>query len=225
MATTIHEPPVHEPSKIDLTRAPRAASGGGGGIAVADGDLRRLDSYSPPPATTAVWVGIAAITMSFIAFTSALIVRKGGAPDWKHLILPPILYWNTLVLLVSSFTLEAARKQIGGYMRGTTSEKSAFWLHATLALGLLFVAGQYIAWLQLRAQGLYIATSPNSSFFYVFTTIHALHVLGGLLGLGYVIRRFHKGILRKSTLDATSHYWHFMDVLWLYLLFVLWSKI
>jgi len=220
MATTIHEPP-----KIDLTQAPISTSGGGGGFAAAGGDLKLLSTYSPPPATTAVWVGIAAITMSFIAFTSALIVRKGGAPDWKHLVLPPILYWNTAVLLASSFTLEGARKQVGAYMRGATAAKSAFWLHATLGLGLLFVAGQYLAWLQLRAQGLYVATSPNSSFFYVFTVIHALHVLGGLLGLGYVIRRFHAGVLRKSTLDATSHYWHFMDVLWLYLLFVLWSKI
>ncbi|SRR5579871_16663 len=220
MATTVHEPP------IDLGRTPRTTSGDGGRNNVTTGgDLKKLDNYSPPPASTAVWVGIAAITMSFFAFTSALVVRKGGAPDWKHLTLPPILYFNTVLLLISSFTLQTARKRIALFMGGTKISNPAFWLHATMGLGLLFVAGQYIAWMQLRAQGLYIATSPNSSFFYVFTTIHALHVLGGLLGLGYVIRRFHKGILRKSTLDAASHYWHFMDVLWLYLLFVLWSKI
>jgi cytochrome c oxidase subunit 3 len=223
MATTIPEPP-----KIETPRSPERTTSGNGGwrnLVPADGGPKQLDHFSPPPASTAVWVGIAAISMSFIAFTSALIVRKGGAPDWRHLTLPPILYLNTAVLLASSFTLEAGRRRIASFMSGARTGNPALGLHATLGLGLLFVAGQYIAWLQLRAQGLYIATSPNSSFFYVFTTIHALHVLGGLAGLGYVIRRFHRGILRKSTLDAAAHYWHFMDVLWVYLLYVLWTKI
>jgi cytochrome c oxidase subunit 3 len=91
----------------------------------------------------------------------------------------------------------------------------------TLSLGLLFVAGQYLAWLQLRSQGWYVATNPSSSFFYVFTFIHAAHVLGGLGGLVAVILKLNKGVLRRSTLDATSHYWHFMDALWLYLMFLL----
>jgi cytochrome c oxidase subunit 3 len=79
--------------------------------------------------------------------------------------------------------------------------------------------------MQLRAQGLFLATNPNSSFFYVLTAIHALHVLGGLGGLVRVIRRMHKSILRKSTLDATAYYWHFMDGLWVYLLLLLWMKL
>ena len=87
------------------------------------------------------------------------------------------------------------------------------------------MAGQYVAWLQLRAQGLFLATNPNSSFFYVLTGIHALHVSGGLGGLTRVIRKLNKSILRKSTLDATSHYWHFMDALWVYLLLLLWMKL
>jgi cytochrome c oxidase subunit 3 len=101
----------------------------------------------------------------------------------------------------------------------------ARWLHITLFLGLLFVAGQCAAWLQLRSQGLYLATNPNSSFFYVLTAIHALHVLGGLGGLVRVIYRLNKAILRKTTLDATAHYWHFMDALWVYLLLLLWIKL
>ncbi len=99
------------------------------------------------------------------------------------------------------------------------------WLYVTLGLGLLFVGGQYLAWLQLRSQGLYLATNPNSSFFYVLTALHALHVLGGLGGLARVIRRLNRAILRKSTLDATARYWHFMDVLWVYLLLLLWMKL
>jgi cytochrome c oxidase subunit 3 len=94
-----------------------------------------------------------------------------------------------------------------------------------LSLGLLFVVAQYAAWLQLRSQGLYLATNPNSSFFYVFTAVHAVHVSGGLGGLVRVVHKLHKSVLRRSTLDATSYYWHFMGVLWLYLFLLLWLKL
>jgi len=90
---------------------------------------------------------------------------------------------------------------------------------------LLFVAGQYTAWRQLSAQGLYLGTNPSSSFFYVFTAGHALHVLGGLGGLHRVIRKMNRLDLRRSTLDATARYWHFMGVLWVYLLVLLWMKL
>jgi cytochrome c oxidase subunit 3 len=82
-----------------------------------------------------------------------------------------------------------------------------------------------MAWLQLRSKGLYLATNPNSSFFYVFTAAHALHVLGGLGGLVRVIRKLNISVLRRSTLDATSYYWHFMGVLWLYLFLLLRMKL
>jgi cytochrome c oxidase subunit 3 len=92
-----------------------------------------------------------------------------------------------------------------------------------LLLGLVFVAGQYVAWLRLKSEGLYLATNPTSSFFYVLTAVHAVHVLGGLGGLVRIIRKLSGPFpsLRRSTLDATSQYWHFMGILWLYLLLVL----
>jgi cytochrome c oxidase subunit 3 len=226
MATTIQQPP-----KVEERREPvRQVGGSGGGprnLVPVEGDLRRVKDYAPPPASTGMWVVLASITMSFAAFTSALIVRQGGANDWKHLVLPPILYLNTLVLIASSVALEVARRQVGGYMTGPRDQAAppARWLYITLGLGLLFVAGQYVAWLQLRAEGLFLATNPNSSFFYVLTGIHAVHVSGGLGGLARVIHRLNKSVLRKSTLDATSHYWHFMGALWVYLLLLLWMKL
>jgi cytochrome c oxidase subunit 3 len=99
------------------------------------------------------------------------------------------------------------------------------WLYATLTLGCVFVVGQYSAWLQLRSQGMYVATAPSSSFFYVFTVLHALHIVGGLAGLLLVIARLKRMALRRSTLDAASQYWHFMDILWVYLLLLLRLKI
>src|SRR5438552_15900272 len=98
----------------------------------------------------------------------------------------------------------------------------ARWLYITLFLGLLFVAGQYVAWSQLRAEGLYLPTNPRSSFFYVLTATHALHVLGGLGGLVYVIRKLSKSALRRSQLVATARYCHYLRLLWPYLIGPLW---
>jgi cytochrome c oxidase subunit III len=226
MATTIHEPPKIEERNLARVST-NSGNGGRGPLVPVDGDFRAVRDYAPPPASTGIWVVLASITMTFAAFTSALIVRQGSALDWRHLSLPGILYFNTLLLLASSFTLEVARRQVGRYMSGRRDgiAHPARWLYITLFLGLLFVAGQYVAWMQLRAEGLFLATNPNSSFFYVLTAAHALHVLGGLGGLTRVIRRFNRSILRKSTLDATSHYWHFMDALWVYLLLLLWVKL
>jgi cytochrome c oxidase subunit 3 len=205
----------------------RSGNGGWRNLVPAEGDLRTVQDYSPPPSSTGIWVVLFAITMTFAAFTSALIVRKGASLDWRHFTLPSILYFNTVLLLASSATLEVSRRRVAVFMGGVKSqaESPARWLYVTLFLGLLFVTGQYVAWLQLSAQGVFLATNPSSSFFYVLTAAHALHVLGGLGGILYVIRKLSTSVLRRSTLDATSRYWHFMAALWLYLLVLLWVKL
>jgi cytochrome c oxidase subunit 3 len=227
MATTIPEPPT-----TGIPSRPGKEESGGGGwrsLVPADGSLLAVQDRSPEPSRTGVWVGLAAITMSFAAFTSALIVRQGSATDWRHIALPSVLYLNTLVLLASSATLEVSRRRVASFMRGVTIQPGIplRWLYATLLLGMVFVVGQYAAWLRLKSEGLYLATNPSSSFFYVLTAMHALHVLGGLAGLARVIRKLStSGLrLRRSTLDATAQYWHFMGILWLYLLLVLQLKL
>jgi cytochrome c oxidase subunit 3 len=225
MATTI------QPPEIDQEQRLRPSNSGGGfrNLAPADGNLKAVDDHSTEPARTGIWVGLAAITMSFAAFTSALFVRQSSATDWHHLSIPPIVFLNTLVLLASSVTLEIARKRLSQFMRNKegTRRVPLTWLGITLGLGLIFVVGQYAAWLKLRAEGLYLATNPNSSFFYVLTAMHALHVLGGLGGLLRVINKLRQPVLslRRSTMDATSYYWHFMGILWLYVLMVVWIKL
>jgi cytochrome c oxidase subunit 3 len=225
MATTVHEPP-----QIDPRRAPEPAHSGNGGwknLVPADGDLRATLDHSPPPSSTAIFVVMFAVVMMFAAFTSALIVRKGSSLDWQSFTLPSILYFNTLVLVASSVTLEIACRRVTVFMGVLKSqdESPARWLYVTLFLGLLFVVGQYVAWLQLRSEGLYLATNPSSSFFYLLTAVHALHVLGGLGGIIYVIRKLSKSALRRNQLVATARYWHFMGILWLYLLLLLWMKL
>jgi cytochrome c oxidase subunit 3 len=169
-------------------------------------------------------VGIATISMTFAAFTSALVARQGTSVDWQHFRLPPILYFNTLVLLASSLTLESSRRRLARPGARPDGESgSLLWLRVTLGLGLAFLAGQVLAWRGLAAQGLYLATSPSSAFFYVFTALHGIHLLGGLGGLLYVSGRVagSPGPQARTALGAASLYWHFMAVLWLYVLALL----
>ena len=225
MATTVTEPP-----KTPSNDRPKKTSSGNGGwhnVTPASGSLLAVGDSSPA-SRTGVWVGIAAITMTFAAFTSAMVVRQASL-DWRHFALPPILYFNTLLLFASSVTLEFARRRMAAFAGGLSAKRSVplTWLYATLGLGLLFIAGQYAAWQQLKAEGLYLATNPSSSFFYLFTAAHALHVLGGMAGLALVISRLSRRVptLHLSTLDTVSYYWHFMDLLWVYLLLLLWMRL
>jgi cytochrome c oxidase subunit 3 len=140
-----------------------------------------------------------------------------------------VLYLNTLVIVASSVTLETSRRRIATFMGGVQDQvrtaSPARWLYVTLLLGLLFVAGQILAWLQLKSQGFGLASNVSYSFFYVLTVAHAVHVVGGLGGLVRAIAKLRNRVLRRSTLDATSRYWHFIGVLWLYLLLLLWMKL
>src|SRR5258708_8195982 len=111
MATTVHEPP-----KIEPHRQREAGNGGWRNLAPVDGDRLLVQDYSPPPASTGIWVVVYAITMTFAALTSALIVRKGSSLDWQSFTLPSILYLNTALILCSSVTLEIARRRVATFM-------------------------------------------------------------------------------------------------------------
>jgi len=195
--------------------------------------MTSLPMKSPAtPAQTGVWVGIAAITMSFAAYSSALIVRQGANPDWLHFTLPPILFFNTLVVLASSVTLFMARARAAttAARPGSGADIDAphlTWLWLTISLGFLFLAGQILAWRNLVDQGLTLASSPSSSFFYLLTAMHGLHLLGGLAGLLYVTYRVRRSsaVRAVSAYKAASLYWHFMTVLWLYLFAMLATRI
>ena len=181
---------------------------------------------------TGMLVAVSAIGMSFAAFTSAMFVRQDSSTDWQHFQLPYVLYLNTLILIGSSVTLQLSRQRFSAMpqaaQRAVTPVKvllasGIYWLYLTAALGLIFVLGQILAWRNLAAQGLFLATNPSSSFFYLFTALHAVHLLGGMGGLFYVLRKLIRngGVADTSGLSAFSIYWHFMDLLWVYLLLLL----
>jgi cytochrome c oxidase subunit 3 len=161
-----------------------------------------------------------AIVMLFAAFTSALVVRKGGSSDWTSIALPQILYLNTLILLASSVALEVARRALATGM----VSRFKISLDAAAILGVAFLGGQFIAWTQLAARGVFLATNPSSSFFYLLTGAHALHLLGGITALFYLVYRapqLASGVKKPVAVDVTAIYWHFMDGLWIYLLLLL----
>ena len=171
-----------------------------------------------------MWFALTGIVMLFAAFTSALVVRKGMSLDWVSVAFPRVLWLNTAVLVASSVTLELSRRALA---RGVTGRFTG-WLYATLVLGLAFLGGQLVAWQELTSRGVYLATNPSSSFFYVLTAAHGVHLLGGVIGLGYGVFRagnIARGIARRTPVEVTAIYWHFMDALWIYIFFLLmrWS--
>lgn len=189
-------------------------------------------------------VALTPIFMLFVSFTSAYIVRQGLptldpqtnllVKDWIPVKLPALLLVNTFVLLLSSLGIELARRQFRGQAvlasartapEGSSGEQNKMpWLAMTLVLGLLFLFGQWTAWRQLAASGFYVSSTPSSSFVYLLTGTHAVHLMGGLLALfvASIAALFRKALATRSiVIDVTAWYWHFMAALWIYILCLL----
>ena len=189
-------------------------------------------------------VALTPVLMLFVSFTSAYVVRQGLPTldprtnqlvrDWIPVKLPALLLVNTLVLLVSSIGMELARRQsklaavaatakpAGGVSVG--AEGKTPWLAMTIALGLLFLFGQWLAWKQLAASGFYVSTTPSSSFVYLLTGAHAVHLMGGVLALlvAGLFVLFRKPVTTRSiVVDVAGWYWHFMAGVWVVLFLLL----
>lgn len=184
------------------------------------------DAIEPHKYRIGMWVGLVGIAMLFVALTSAYIVRQmppesaDQAYTWEWITMPSVLWLTTAVILLSSLSVELARRAL----KKGEHAKFRDWIMVTTVLGALFLIGQLIAWRQLAAQGTYINTNPHSSFFYLLTSLHGVHLLGGLIGLAYVTvgaLRFRIGVMKQTLVDVTALYWHFMDGLWVYLFLLL----
>jgi cytochrome c oxidase subunit 3 len=188
-------------------------------------------------------VGLTGILMIFISFSSAYVVRQGLPTldprtntllhDWFPVPLPRLLLINTFVLLISSFTMELARRQAArkrlaqlASIPGVSVEakEGISWLALTVVLGLSFLTGQWMAWRELAASGFYVASSPSSSFVYLLTGVHGIHLFGGLVALiiaGAASFLHRPPDSQLITIDVTGWYWHFMALLWVYVLCLL----
>jgi cytochrome c oxidase subunit III len=189
-------------------------------------------------------VALTPVLMLFVSFTSAYVVRQGlptldprtnqMVRDWIPIKLPILLLANTGVLLLSTASMELARRQMKREAaRSSTAalpgelfnnEKAMPWLALTILLGVCFLIGQWLAWRELAGRGFYVATSPSSSFIYLLTGAHAIHLMGGILALfvaaGAALLRRPAGT-RNILVDVTAWYWHFMALLWIYILCLL----
>jgi cytochrome c oxidase subunit 3 len=157
--------------------------------------------------------------MLFAGLSSAYIVLR-GVPSWQNIELPSLLWPNTAILLLSSVAIEISRRAVR--RNDTLSMKR--WLALGGVLGLAFLAGQLAAWRQLVNAGVYLPSTQQSGFFYILTGLHAVHLLGGVGALTYVLSMALKNRLTAfnyEPLKLCALYWHVMDGLWVYLFLLL----
>ena len=189
---------------------------------------KRRDGFFEPESRAnryriGMWVALASILMMFTALSSAYVVRSASANDWVPLAMPRVLLLSTALILISSVTMHAARRKLRAGFEGAYTRL----LLVTALLGFGFLASQLFAWKQLARQGVFLTTNPHSSFFYLLTATHGLHLLGGLLALLFLLARTRwqkkasAVATRQAAADAVSIYWHFMDALWIYLFLLL----
>jgi cytochrome c oxidase subunit 3 len=181
-----------------------------------------------------VWMFLATVVMLFAALTSAYIVRRSGS-DWIPIELPRILWANTVILIASSMALEGGRRAAS---RHGNPAMARYGVSTAAGLGLLFLAGQIASWRALVARGVYLPTSPHSSFFFVLTGAHAVHVVAGLILLIYTTSALWMANVNSQRskviggelmvgarldgeatvrlLTASATFWHFLAALWFY---------
>jgi cytochrome c oxidase subunit 3 len=194
---------------------------GGGG----DGDPNPDDrGFNRSASLLGLIIGMVASTMTFAALASTLVLRHALAEHWVSLPVPRLLWTNTALLLLSSVAIESARRAL---RRGARSRFNWLWWTGIL-LGCGFLTGQAVAWGQLSQNGIYLSTNPSHGLFYVLTFTHAAHAIGGLIALvwvGVAALRYQLVPRRRTWVQLSGIFWHFLDVMWLLLLalFVWWG--
>ena len=155
-----------------------------------------------------------ASTMTFGALVAAMMLRRSMNNDWHTMPVPSILWWNTVVLLLSSVALDAARRRLQQNRRALFN----WYWSAGSVLGTMFLIGQVLAWRELHARGYFLAGGLATAFFYVITWSHAAHVVGALVPVYYVefrALRLELGPSRRTMVAVSALFWHFLDLVWL----------
>ena len=189
-----------------------------------------------------IFFALASDLMFFVAIVSTFFVSQSTGHfdaynnyvnEWLPTVIPPILWLNTAVLILSSITMEYARRHMFrevdvmdewlGLGKPIT-RRAIPWVAATVVLGLLFLVGQWIAWTQLAMQHVFFRSNPSSHFFYLITGVHGIHLLLGIFGLiaaliGLYISRSLE--TRQIMVDVASWYWHSMGIFWIFLFVLL----
>jgi cytochrome c oxidase subunit III len=162
-----------------------------------------------------LWVGIGSIIMMFAGLTSAYIVKR-EQPGWTSFVTPVAFYYSTAVILISSFTIFLAGKSF----RERTMIRYKKMVLATMILGLIFILLQWLGFRHLWETGTTLHGSGAGQFLYIIAGLHALHVIGGIIALLTLYIRSRNTRIRSYNpvpVDVVSTYWHFVDLLWIYL--------
>lgn len=170
-----------------------------------------------------LWVAIGSIMMMFAGLTSAYIVKRSQA-NWQTFNLPQAFYYSTAVIVLSSLTIYAALQAF----RQRMMSRYRILMATTMVLGLLFVGLQVLGFSQLWELGITLQANVAYSFLYVIVGLHALHVIAGVIALIVMSLRAFSSRSRNYSavpVEVMSTYWHFVDLLWIYLLlFLLWIR-
>lgn len=168
-----------------------------------------------------LWIGMASITMMFAALTSAYLVRR-PAGNWYEFKLPVQFFVSTIIIIASSITMEWAYKSL----KNQNQKNYNYGIVLTFGLGILFLVSQILSWKALVASGITIDLSVSGSFLYALSGIHAVHVIGGIAAImvcvaNAFLNSFTVSSMRLLKVDLVRQYWHFVDIIWIYLLLFL----
>jgi cytochrome c oxidase subunit 3 len=217
-----------------LTRSVRGGSGsstGGGGNGGDGGDYNDPDyfpeasSYPSNKSRILMFFLLLVVLMTFAGLIGAYVmISTNGVLEWNPFDLPYQVWMSTALILASSVTYTIAQRAVNANQHQRTKN----FLLATSVLGAMFIASQILAWYALVRRGVYMESNPYAGFFYIITALHAVHVIGGIVALGYIVLRTWEATAyadeikkRIEIAGAVGWYWHFMDGLWLVLLLML----
>ncbi len=197
----------------------------GGGNNPKDDFTEQTEPYSSNKLRIAMWFLLLVVIMTFGGLIGAyIVISTNGVMEWKPFDLPIQVWVSTFLILASSLTYKIAQRAIDS----NKQQKARNWLLATTVFGGIFIASQILAWFELVRRGVYVQSNPYAGFFYILTAVHAVHVLGGIAALGYVVLRTWQEtssnaeiIKRQQISNAVGWYWHFMDGLWIVLFLLL----
>lgn len=207
----------------------RRGGGGGGGDRRDNGNRMEEEQFVPSKYRLLMWFVLLVVMMTFAGLVGAYVfIAVNKSQEWKPFDLPRVIFFSTAIIIASSVTYELARLAIN------RENQAAFrrWLMATAALGAMFVGSQLFTWALLVGRGVYLSSNPYAGFFYVLTALHALHLIGGIAALGYLVLRAwnptrdkERLFKRQTAASVVGLYWHSMDGLWLLLfaLLALWK--
>jgi len=205
--------------------------GGGGGNDGGNDDPRKHDyiEEAEPNSSNkfriAMWFLLLVVLMTFGGLISAyIVISTNGVMEWQPFALPVQVWVSTGLILASSVTYTIAQKALNA----ANQQKAKTWFLATTIFGGMFIASQLLAWFELVRRGVYVQSNPYAGFFYILTAVHAVHVIGGIIALGFIVLRTWEKTSsdeeltkRQQVSNAVAWYWHFMDGLWLVLLLLL----